>query len=347
MSFGTLWKWRHCLEWRHQQQQLVVAVIEQRRRERIRQSERFFLSGSIPESSISAVHPPRPLLRSPEGHSAIIWKLPPGGSTSRSFIFFFFRVQSSGFVGGNAATSRGLKIRRFQVCSFVCNEASNYLKIGNAAFAFSLFFWESSSLAENLATFRLPGFPISPAERIFFIIREKFLFSRAKSGNAAPPPEEATIQLAAECCCRCCGTKLFPAEFRFVQTLLVENLFCRKCDCDVFDFQKTVNAIWWSWFTTAEIELEEINFFYKIKFRWIVARFTVKSPTVQIIVTGRSIPFEQRAPSIGGFAFFGICARTARFREFQPKHKRWNFWWAIDWCIWTLNLIEIIKFDWN
>ena len=140
MSFGTLWKWRHCLEWRHQQQQLVVAVIEQRRRERIRQSERFFLSGSIPESSISAVHPPRPLLRSPEGHSAIIWKLPPGGSTSRSFIFFFFRVQSSGFVGGNAATWRGLKIRRFQVCSFVCNETVNYLKIGNAALAFSLFF---------------------------------------------------------------------------------------------------------------------------------------------------------------------------------------------------------------
>ena len=108
-----------------------------------------------------------------------------------------------------------------------------------------------------------------------------------------------------------------------------------------FDFQKTVNAIWWPWFTTAEIELEEINFFYKIEFRWIVARFTVKSPTVQIILTGRSIQFEQRAPSIGGFAFFGICARTARFREFQPKHKRLNFWWAIDWRIWTLNLIEI------
>ena len=186
MSFGTLWKWRHCLEWRHQQQQLVVAVIEQRRRERIRQSERFFLSGSIPESSISAVHPPRPLLRSPEGHSAIIWKLPPGGSTSRSFIFFFFRVQSSGFVGGNAATSRGLKIRRFQVCSFVCNEASNYLKIGNAALAFSLFFWESSSLAENLATFRLPGFPISPAERIFLLFAANFYFH-------APNP--ATLRL--------------------------------------------------------------------------------------------------------------------------------------------------------
>ena len=102
------------------------------------------------------------------------------------FHFFIFRVQSSGFVGGNVATWRGLKIRRFQVCSFVCNEASNYLKIGNAAFAFSLFFWESSSLAENLATFRLPGFPISPAERIFLLFAANFYFH-------APNP--ATLRL--------------------------------------------------------------------------------------------------------------------------------------------------------
>ena len=95
------------------------------------------------------------------------------------FHFFIFRVQSSGFGGGNVATWRGLKIRRFQVCSFVCNEAGNYLKIGNAAFAFSLFFWESSSLAENLATFRLPGFPISPAERIFLLLAGNFfIFTR-------------------------------------------------------------------------------------------------------------------------------------------------------------------------
>jgi len=176
------------------------------------------LRSSIPASSISAVHPPRPLLRSPEGHSAIMRKLPPGGSTGlvRFYVFnclpFWWKIST-----GNAATSRAtwksgdLKFAALFVMMRVIIWKLATLHFSFLFFLGEIFCSESSSLAENLATFRLLGFQL--AAKRFLLFAGNFIFTR-KIRQRRAPPEEATIQLAAECCCRCCGTKLFPAEFR-------------------------------------------------------------------------------------------------------------------------------------